>query len=114
MHTLDILKIKGLKTLDQNNSHNAIVIKFSIFLFISSFSPYNSSLVEVLNNISLLFIFSSIYPLIMGLELLPKSPLGHQMPRWVTYIYIPLIDCIETNLLDRENPLEQFVESPIH
>ena len=87
MHTPVILKIEGLKTLDQKNSHNAIVIKFSIFLFISSFSPYNSTLVQVLNNISLFFIFSYIYPLIMGLELVPKSPLGHQLPRWVTFIY---------------------------
>ena len=62
MHTSVILKIKGLKTLDQKHSHSVIVIKFSISLFISSFSPQNSALVKVLNNISLLLIFSSIYP----------------------------------------------------
>ena len=39
-----------------------------------------------MNNIFLFFIYSSIYPLIMDLELLPKSPLGYQVPRWVTYV----------------------------
>ena len=57
MHIPLILEVKGLKTLDQKNSYDAIVIKFSIFLFISSFSPENFTSVKVLNNISLFLIF---------------------------------------------------------
>ena len=41
-------------------------------------------------------IFSPLHPLIMGLELLPNSPLGYQLPRWVTvgesvYIHVHVL-----------------------
>ena len=83
--------------MDQKNSHNAIVIKVSIFLLISSFSSLNSTLVKFFNNISLFVIFFSIFPLIMALELLPNSPLGtkcHVGSHLVYIIYIPELDAI--------------------
>ena len=89
MHILVIPIIKELKTLDQKNSHNAVVIQFSVFLLISSFSTSNTTLVNIfLNNIGLFVIFFFIFNLIMALELLPNSPLGYQMPHWVIYIHI--------------------------
>ena len=60
MHNIVILIIKGLKTFNQKNSHNATVIKFSAFLFISLFSQRNSTIVKALNNISLFFKFVKI------------------------------------------------------
>ena len=86
MHTCVILKIKELKTLDQKISHNAIVMKFQYFCLFHHFPHKILLLLSFFNNISLFVIFFSIYPLIMALELLPGSPLGYQLPRWVTNV----------------------------
>ena len=67
-------------------SHNAIVMEFSRFLLIPMFSSENSTLVKILDTISLIFRFLSISFLIRSLELIAFPPLGYQLLCWVTYI----------------------------
>ena len=68
-----------------NPSHNAIVMEFSRFLLIPMFSSENSTLVKILDTISLIFRFLSISFLIRSLELVAFPQLGYQLLCWVTY-----------------------------
>ena len=55
-------------------SHDAIVIESLIFLLFSSFSPENSTLVQVFNKIGLIYHFLSINPSILDLEHITITP----------------------------------------
>ena len=59
-------------------SHNAIVMEFSRFLLIPMFSSENSTLVKIVDTISLIFRFLSISFLLRSLELIAFPPLGYQ------------------------------------
>ena len=55
-------------------SYDAIAIEFLKFLFLSSFWPANSTLVQVFSNIGLIYTLLSTTPLIMDLEHITISP----------------------------------------
>ena len=84
-------------------SIDAIVIESLIFLLLSSFCKENSTLVQVFNEIGLIFTSLSTTPLKWDLEPITISPtripfpvLGHYdcTSTYISYVYLPSLDII--------------------
>ena len=83
------------KNIPSEISHDAIVIESLIFLSLSSFCPENSTLVQVFNEIGLIFTSLSTTPLKWDLEPITISPtripfpvLGHNFYNSIMYKYL--------------------------
>ena len=83
MHALHILSIQGLKNVPSEIFNGAIFIESLIFLLLS-ICPENSTLVQVFNNIGLIYTFISLTPLILDLEHIAFPPLGYLFQCWIT------------------------------